>query len=212
MSSGTKMTEYLCKLPERRDIIAVMVRCAAKLFALALTAVVLLPPAAAAQSEPALKIEHDEARDAMVVHASIDIAAPPAIVWAVIVDCSRAPKFVPNMESCRIVNRDPAGRWELRETVLNITLLPRIRSLSRNEFEPLRRMTFRRAGGDVRIADGEWRLEPLARGKATRLHYNAVLALNYSVPRFLVDNAAARDFPTLLKNIERESLEDAARR
>jgi uncharacterized membrane protein len=185
---------------------------AAKLTVLVLTAALLLPRVATAQSEPTLKIEHDEARDAMVVHASIDIAAPPAIVWAVIIDCNRAPKFVPNMESCRIVDRDPAKRWELRETVLNIMLLPRIRSLSRNEFEPLRRMAFKRAGGDARIADGDWRLEPLAKGKATRLHYSAVLALNYSVPRFLVENAAARDFPTLLKGIERESLEDAAKR
>jgi uncharacterized membrane protein len=191
---------------------AFMGRSAAKLVALVLTAAALLPRAATAQSEPEIKIEHDEARDALVVHASIDIAASPATVWAVIIDCNRAPKFVPNLESCRIVNRDPAGRWELRATVLNIMLLPRIRALSRTEFEPPRRMSFKRAGGDTRIADGEWRLEPLAKGKATRLHYSAVLALNYSVPRFLVESAAARDFPTLLKGIERESLEDAARK
>jgi carbon monoxide dehydrogenase subunit G len=185
---------------------------AARVAVFVLTAALAMPRVAAAQSEPALKFEHDEARDALVVHASIDIAATPAIVWAVIIDCNRAPKFVPNMESCRIVNRDPAGRWELRETVLNIMLLPRIRSLSRNDFEPPRRMAFKRAGGDTRIADGEWRLEPLAKGKATRLHYSAVLALNYSVPRFLVDNAAARDFPALLQGIEHESLEDAGKK
>ncbi len=164
---------------------------------------------AAAQTEPKLTISYDDARDAMTVHASIDIAAAPATVWSVVTDCNRAPKYVPNLESCRIVKRDPTGKWEMRESIMNVTLLPRIHSLSRAEFEPGRRMSFTRAGGDMRISDGEWRLEPLARGKATRLTYNAVLALNFPVPRFLLDQAAERDFPTLLKGIERESLADA---
>lgn len=163
---------------------------------------------AAAQSEPTLKITHDEARDAMIIHASIDIAAPPKAVYAVVTDCNRAPKYVPNMESCRIVERDPAGKWQVRSTVHNVFMLPRINSLSRLEFEPGKRMLFKRAGGDMRIAEGEWRLEPLDKGRATRLHYQATLALNFSVPRFLVENIANRDVPALLQNIEREVLED----
>ena len=178
-------------------------------------AVLLALPAiaggAGAQSEPSLSIEYDH-RGAMVVHATIDIAAPPATVWSVITDCARAPKYVPNMESCRIVDRDPAGRWQLRATVMNVALLPRINSMSRLEFEPRRRMSFTRAGGDMKIAEGEWRLEPLAKGKATRLSYTSALALNFFVPRFMLDQAAARDFPTLMKAVERESLADAGKR
>jgi hypothetical protein len=64
----------------------------------------------------------------------------------------------------------------------------------------------------MRIAEGGWRLEPLASGKATRLHYHSVLALGFFVPQFMLNQAAARDFPTLLKNIERESLADAGKR
>jgi carbon monoxide dehydrogenase subunit G len=179
-----------------------------KYAALVLLAALSLPVTAAAQTEPAVTIGHDEARDAMTIHASIDIPAPPAIVWAVITDCGRAPKYVPNMESCRIVEREPKDRWQVRETVHNVMLLPRIRSLSRLEFDNGRRMSFKKAGGDMRIAEGEWRVEPLDKGKATRLRYDAVLALNISVPRFLVENTANRDVPALLKNIERESMED----
>jgi carbon monoxide dehydrogenase subunit G len=174
----------------------------------ALLAVPAVKGGAAAQSEPTVKIEYDQ-REAMVVHASIDIAAPPATVWAVITDCERAPRYVPNLESCRIVQRDPAGRWQLRATVMNVALLPRINTLSRLEFEPKRRVSFTRAGGDMRIAEGDWQLESLAKGKATRLHYKSALALNFFVPRFLVNQAAERDFPTLMKAIERESLHDA---
>jgi carbon monoxide dehydrogenase subunit G len=163
---------------------------------------------ALAESEPKVSISHDQPRDAMVIHASIDIEAPPAIVWAVITDCKRAPNYVPNMESCRVVEREPHDRWQVRETVHNVMLLPRIRSVSRVEFDKDRRMSFKKAGGDMRIAEGEWRLDPLEKGKATRLRYDAVLALNMSVPNFMVENIAKRDVPALMKNIERESLGD----
>jgi carbon monoxide dehydrogenase subunit G len=175
-------------------------------------ALVAVMPSLARAAEPSVQIDHDEATDAMRVRGSIDIAAPPAIVWAVLADCDRAPKVVPNMESCRVVKRDPAGRWDMRETVLNVALLPRIHSMIRNDYDPGRRMTFKRAGGDMRIADGEWRLEPLANGKATRVHYQALFATAMLVPQFLIDQAAARDFPTFFRNIERESLADAAKK
>jgi carbon monoxide dehydrogenase subunit G len=181
--------------------------------ALTLLVVLAAPIAAFGQSEPTVTIGHDEARDAMAIHASIDIKAKPATVWAIITDCDRAPKFVPNMESCRIVERDPKDRWQVRETVLNIMLLPRIHSVSRLEFDKGRRISFKQAGGgDMRIAEGEWRIEPLAKGKATRLRYDAVLALNMTVPHFLVENVANRDVPALMKNIERDSLEDEAKK
>jgi ribosome-associated toxin RatA of RatAB toxin-antitoxin module len=162
---------------------------------------------AMAQSEPKITISHDDGRDAMVIHASINIEAPPSIVWNVVTDCNRAPKYVPNMESCRIVQREPRG-VQIRESIHNVMLLPRIRSLSRVEFDKDRRMSFTKAGGDMRIAEGEWRLDPLDKGKATRLRYDAVLALNIAVPDFMIENIANRDVPALMKNIERESLED----
>lgn len=167
----------------------------------------LSAPAAVAQSEPKFTVSHDETRDAMVIHASIDIEAPPSIVWNVVTDCNRAPKYVPNMESCRIVQREPRG-VQIRESIHNVMLLPRIRSLSRVEFDNGKRMSFKNAGGDMRIAEGEWRLDPLEKGKATRLRYDAVLALNISVPNFVVENVANRDVPALMKNIEHESLVD----
>jgi ribosome-associated toxin RatA of RatAB toxin-antitoxin module len=172
-----------------------------------LSTLLLAGGSALAQSEPKFTVSHDSTRDAMVIHASIDIEAPPSIVWNVVTDCNRAPKYVPNMESCRIVQREPRG-GQIRESVHNVMLLPRIRSLSRVEFDKDRRMSFKSAGGDMRIAEGEWRLEPIEKGKATRLRYDAVLALNMSVPNFMVENIANRDVPTLMKNIERESLGD----
>jgi carbon monoxide dehydrogenase subunit G len=164
--------------------------------------------AVAAQSEPTLKLGRDEARDAMVIDAAIDIAAPPAAVWAVIVDCDRAPTYIPNMESCRIVHRGGPKGSETRETVMNYPMIPRIRAVSRMDFEPTKQMTFTQTGGDMRVAEGAWRLEPLADGKQTRLHYHSVFALGFFVPQFMLRQAAERDMPTMLKRIKRESQQD----
>ena len=204
-------TERTIALPPSQ--IAVTMKPMIRLCRFAVAAAAMLAPAlAAAQSEPSVRIEHDEARDAMAVHASIEIAAAPRIVFGVITDCGRASKFVPNLESCRVLQKDPKGHWEVRETILNIMMLPRIRAVSRSEIEPPKRFAFHKVDGDMRISEGAWRLEPLDKGKATRVHYDAVFALNYPVPRFLVESAAYRDIPTLMKGVERESLEDAAKR
>jgi hypothetical protein len=166
---------------------------------------------ALAQSEPTLKIGRDEARDAFILDSSIDIAAPPATVWKVITDCDRAPKFVPNMESCRVVERGANGS-DIHETVINYVIVPRIRTISRMEAEPSRRVSYTRIGGNMRIADVELRLDPLANGTVTRLQYHSVFGLDFFVPHFLLYLAAQRDVPALMKGIERESLADARKR
>ena len=181
-----------------------------KLF-LTLLAISIGAANAAAQAEPTLKLGRDEARDAMVVDASIDIATPPATVWKVIVDCARAPKYVPNMESCRVLQREAKGS-DIRETVMNFPMIPRIRTLTRMDLEPVRRMSFTRTGGDMRIAEGGWRLEPLDGGKATRLHYHSVFALGFFVPQFMLRQAAEADVPAMMNAIARESLKDAGKR
>lgn len=167
---------------------------------------------AAFAGEPLVQVERDTVNDAIRVRATMEIAASPAVVYAVLTDCERAPQIVPNLESCRIVQRDPAGRYDIRESVISVMLLPRIRTISRNDFEPPKRIKFKRISGDMRISEGEWRLEPLASSKATRLQYSGLFAPDFSVPGFLIENAAARDFPAWLRAIERVSLADGARR
>ena len=115
------------------------------------------------------------------------------------------------MESCRIVQPDKGKGSDIRETVMNYPMVPRIRTLTRMDLEPTRQMSFTRTGGDMRIAEGGWRLAPLANGKATRLHYHSVFALSFFVPQFMLRQTAERDVPALMKAIERESLKDARR-
>jgi len=165
----------------------------------------------AAASEPVVNVEPDEKANAAHVRASIDISAPPLTVWGVITDCARQPQIVPNLESCRIVQHDPGGHWDIREHVINwAALLPKLRTVVRTSYEVGHRMLFKRVDGDMRVSQGEWRVEPLGNGQSTRLYYNALVAPNFPVPEFLIERTVHEDLPNLLHAIERASVADAA--
>jgi uncharacterized membrane protein len=160
--------------------------------------------------EPVVNVDTDEAMSAAHVRASIDIAAPPQTVWSVITDCARAPHIIPNLESCHIVKHDPAGRWDIREHIINwAALMPKIRTVVRTNYEIGKRMLFKRVDGDMRVSQGEWKLEPNARG--TRLSYNALVAPNFPVPEFMIEHAVHEDMPNVLRAIERASEADAGK-
>jgi hypothetical protein len=193
-------------LAPRMRFIAGFTRC---LFAVA--AILAAGMLRAAASEPIVHVEPDEKANAAHVRASIDIAAPPLAVWGVITDCARQPQIVPSLVSCRIVQHDPGGHWDIREHVINCAaLLPKLRTVVRTSYEIGHRMLFKRVDGDMRVSQGEWRVEPLANAQATRLYYNALVAPNFPVPEFLIERAVHQDLPNLLHAIERASMADAA--
>ncbi|MCF8476863.1 MAG: SRPBCC family protein [Pseudolabrys sp.] len=170
-----------------------------------------LNAARAAAGDPIVQVETDEAANATHVRASIDIAAAPLVVWNVLTDCARMPEIFPNLESCRIVKRDPAGKWDVRENVIDwAVLMPKLRTMVRNTFDIGRRLTFRRIGGDMRVSDGEWKLAPHAQG--TRLSYNALVAPDFPVPQFMIEQAVHTDMPNLLRAIQKASVADAGKK
>ena len=54
-------------------------------------------------------------------------------------DCDLAPKMVAKLKSCRILERDPQGRWDIREEVSQMTFMPSVRTVYREDFEPPQR-------------------------------------------------------------------------
>lgn len=159
----------------------------------------------AAAAEPMVEIIPVSTPDggATRVLASIEIEASPAAVWAVLTDCARASTVIPHLESCRIIEKDPAGLWDIREHIINPPFLPRIKTVVRNDFTPRRRLAFKLQGGDMRVSDGAWVLES-AKGR-TRLSYEAVIAPKFAAPQFIVSRAMAQDFPAMLKAIQHAS-------
>jgi uncharacterized protein YndB with AHSA1/START domain len=139
------------------------------------------------------------------IRAGIDIAAPREVVWAVITDCGLAPKMVASLRSCRILEKDASGRWDVREHVSRPRVLPPVRSVFRSEYQKPSRITFRKSGGELRMLEGEWRLEPLADGSGTRVLYEQRAAFAYSVPDALIRMGMRRDVPQALIALRREA-------
>ena len=46
------------------------------------------------------------------------------------VDCDQVPNLMANVKSCRVLKRDPAGQWDLREQVTKASLLPGMRTMT----------------------------------------------------------------------------------
>lgn len=141
--------------------------------------------------------------EVMQVRASIRISATPNAVWAVVSDCARAPDIIPHLESCRIAERDPRGRWDIREHVINPPLWPKLRTIVRNDFDPPRRLSFRLLSGDMKVSDGAWTLR--GDGVETVLSYDAQVAPTFAAPQFIIARSIKSDFPKMLKEIDRAS-------
>ena len=78
-----------------------------------------------ARGQAWLEVRPDPAGASGLVRAGLEIDAPPDVVWTVMLDCQLAPRMVSNLKSCTVLERDPAGRWDLREQVAKPLLFPR---------------------------------------------------------------------------------------
>lgn len=139
-----------------------------------------------------------------VIRAAIDVAAPQSVVWSVMTDCDLAPKMVANLKSCRILDRDPQGRWDIREEISRSSFTPSVRTVYREDFEPPHRMSFHRTGGDLKVFEGEWRLEP--HGDQVRVTYQARVAAPFTLPGWVARLALRHDVPMALLALRREAL------
>lgn len=147
---------------------------------------------------------------AALIHAAVDIPAPPRTVWAVMTDCAMTRRLVANAVSCRVLSGDIRGGWDVREQVTRGGwLLPDIHNVYRSDYQPFGLIRFRKAGGNLKVEDGEWRLTPLNGGAGTRVTYVNRLAANILAPAGLVRGAMLRDTPKVLMNLRREAISAA---
>ena len=144
---------------------------------------------------------------AWLVHAAIDIPAPPKTVWAVMTDCRFAARLVTTLTSCKILSGDRDKGWDVREQVTRGNVfLPEIHNILRTDYQPFTVIRFHRAGGNLKAEDGQWRLEPLNGGAGARVIYVNRVAVNILAPAFMVRAGMKRDTPKVLINLKRESL------
>ena len=143
-----------------------------------------------------------------LIHAAIDIAAPPKVVWSVMNDCRFIRKLITSAVDCRILQGDAGrGGWDVRETVTKGGFfIPTIHNVYRSDYQPYSLIRFKKAGGNLRVEEGEWRLEALNGGTSTRVIYVNLVAANILAPAPLVREGMRKDTAKVLVNLRRESL------
>ncbi|HEY1928624.1 MAG TPA: SRPBCC family protein [Caulobacteraceae bacterium] len=147
---------------------------------------------------------------AVLIHAAIDIPAPPKVVWSVMSDCAKANRLVVTVTSCRILESDPAHNTEVRETVTKGNfIVPTIHNVVREQLQPYSVIKFQKAGGDLKEEQGEWRLVALQGGTATRVIYENLVSADIMAPAPLVRAGMRKDVAKVMINLKRESIAGA---
>ena len=166
-----------------------------------------LDPQARAQLDrgrPYVDVRADPDGESGLIRAAIDIAAPPQMVWDVVTDCDLAPKMVASLKSCRILQKDPAGAWDVREDISRMGFLPSVRNVFRSDYDPPKSVRFHRVAGDLKVFEGEWRIEP--RGAGTRVVYESRVSAPFRVPGPIARIALRYEVPQALTALRRECL------
>lgn len=143
-----------------------------------------------------------------LIHAAIEIPAPPQLVWSIMNDCRLLNRLITTAISCRILQGDADhGGWDVRETVTKGNFfIPTIHNVYRSEYQPYTLIRFRKAGGDLKVEEGEWRLEPINGGAGTRVIYENLVAANIMAPAPLVREGMRRDTAKVLVNLRQVSV------
>jgi carbon monoxide dehydrogenase subunit G len=153
---------------------------------------------------PVVEVRADPDGESGLIRAAIDVAAPPEAVFQVITDCDLAPRMVASLKSCRVVERDPAGHWDVREEISKMTFVPSVRNVFRSDYEPPGHVRFHRTGGELRVFEGVWRIEP--HGAGSRVFYENRVSTPFRVPGYLARIALRIEVPQALQALRRESL------
>jgi ribosome-associated toxin RatA of RatAB toxin-antitoxin module len=159
--------------------------------------------------EALVSVEEDTGEADGHIEAAIEIPASPHSVWQVMTDCSRAPKFVAGLKSCRIVEQGPPGRegvaWDIREHRSKyLSMLPETVSVFRSDYVVDKDIRFQRVSGSLRFLKGSWHLDALSGGARTRLRYSARVGVTALVPGFMIRSGLESDVPKLLKSLRAE--------
>jgi ribosome-associated toxin RatA of RatAB toxin-antitoxin module len=164
-----------------------------------------------AAGEPIVRVTPADGPIDGQVDAMMDIPAPAAAVYSALTECANAPEVFPSLKSCRVMQTGPSQTWDVREHKVAswASFLPDMSTVFRSEYEPNRRISFQLISGDLQHLDGEWRLEPIAGGAATRVTYRARVGFHALVPGFLVRQSLAADVPKFLAAIRAESVRRA---
>lgn len=122
----------------------------------------------------------------------------------VITDWETYPQWQSAVKACTILERDPDGRWELVETVIDAKLRS-VRYVLRYHYEAPARIWWEYVEGDVRAIAGDYLLEES--DGTTRITYRLEIDAGVFVPgpikRFLTETAMKTSVREVKARVER---------
>ena len=146
---------------------------------------------------------------ALDVFGAIDILAPPSVIWNIMTDCTRGHEIVMGMRSCDVLETLPNKASDIRQQVFDMgPFLPNAKTRFQSDYVPYKTITIRRVGGDLKIQDAVWSIEPQDNG-LTRVSYRATILLKFPVPGAFIKNATRKDTPQIMRNLRRVAQADA---
>jgi ribosome-associated toxin RatA of RatAB toxin-antitoxin module len=141
-----------------------------------------------------------EERD--TVRAAVRIAAPPATVFSIMVDCAAALEYVPHLRRCRVIESAPDGKWQLIEQRLDYAwYAPAMDYVLRADYDAPRSVAIKQVRGDFAVHEGRWMLEPSVDGSSTLLRYQVRVVPPSYVPAWLQRRTLERELPDLLSGL-----------
>jgi ribosome-associated toxin RatA of RatAB toxin-antitoxin module len=123
------------------------------------------------------------------------VRAPAQAVWAVIVSCELAFRFVDGLQRCEVLE-DSGDRALVHQVVDRGWLTPRLDFVFESLRQPWDWISFRLVEGNVKAMEGSWRFEETPAG--TLVEYEIRLRPQARVPGFLVRRNIGRTLPDLL--------------
>ena len=136
------------------------------------------------------------------VRAAVLIKAKPEAIWAVMIDCREALRFVPGLKLCRRVDGAPDGRWaDVEQEIHYSWFLPTVHNVLRADCDRPHRIDFHRTSGDLKQEEGTWILTPAPDGSATVVEYEMYLDPGFWIPQWLVSRTLRKDLPAALSGL-----------
>lgn len=156
--------------------------------------------------EVLVEVGPDPQGAAGLIEAVIEVSTSPRKLWDAMVDCERSKRTLPALKTCRVTERAGDGSFDVREHVVQwVWPLPAVRTVFRSDYRPFASIAFKLVEGDLAVMEGDWRLEPVRQGAATRLRYRARITPGWPVPGALVRAALMSDIPNTLRALRLEA-------
>ncbi len=149
-------------------------------------------------SDVDVTVSLDSAEQSGSARASVRIHAPREVVFALVTSCAEAPRLVPGLKSCEVLETAPDGSWQRIRHVIDYSwYVPRLTYEILATYEPPAKVRLERTSGDLRVLRGSWILE--SDGDYTIAHHTVDLSPGFWVPHWLVRATLRRDLPRMLR-------------